>query len=128
MASYLVDLILLAALLFTSIRVTRMHRELVHLRNSKGDFSSVLGKTTETVDDMVLMVREFSADGRQLVNVLGGKIEEARKAIMDIEAHGDVLRGRSQVAVNRADDDTLSGSFALAHRLANGSDSARLPA
>ena len=90
MASYLVDLILLAALLFTSIRVTRMHRELVHLRNSKGDFSSVLGKTTETVDDMVLMVREFSADGKQ--HVLGGKIEEARKAIMDIEAHGDEAR------------------------------------
>jgi hypothetical protein len=128
MASYLVDLILLAALLFTSIRVTRMHRELVHLRTSQGDFSSVLGKTTETVDDMVLMVREFSADGRHLVNVLGGKIEEARKAIMDIEAHGDVLRGRSQMSANRADDDALSGSFALAHRLANGSDSARLPA
>ena len=96
MASYLVDLILLAALLFTSIRVTRMHRELVHLRTSQGDFSSVLGKTTETVDDMVLMVREFSADGKQLVNVLGG--------------------------------DALPSSFALAHRLANGSDSARLPA
>ena len=44
MASYLVDLILLAALLFTSIRVTRMHRELVHLRTSQGDFSSVLGQ------------------------------------------------------------------------------------
>ena len=128
MASYLVDLILLAALLFTSIRVTRMHRELVHLRTSQGDFSSVLGKTTETVDDMVLMVREFSADGRQLVNVLGGKIEEARKAIMDIEAHGDALRGRAQMADNRAEDDALPSSFALAHRLANGSDSVRLPA
>jgi len=78
MASYLVDLVLLAALLFTSIRVTRMHRELVQLRSSQGDFASILGKTTETVDDMVLMVREFSADGKQLVNVLGGKIEEAR--------------------------------------------------
>jgi hypothetical protein len=62
------------------------------------------------------------------VNVLGGKIEEARKAIMDIEAHGDVLRGRSQATAKRADDDALPGSFALAHRLANGSDSARLPA
>ena len=88
-----VDLILLAALLFTSIRVTRMHRELVHLRTSQGDFSSVLGKTTETVDDMVLMVREFRPTGRQLVNVLGGKIEEARKAIMDIEAHGGCVAG-----------------------------------
>jgi hypothetical protein len=92
MASYLVDLILLAALLATSIRVTRMHKELVHLRTSQSDFAFVLGKTTEAVDDMILMVREFSADGKQLVNVLGGKIEEARKAIMDIEAHGDASR------------------------------------
>jgi hypothetical protein len=132
MASYLVDLILLAALLFTSIRVTKMHRELVHLRTCQGDFGSVLGKTTETVDDMVLMVREFSADGKQLVNTLGDKIEEARKAIMDIEARGDALRGRAQAAANRADDDekelALSSSFALAHRLANGGDPARLPA
>ncbi|ABD86654.1 hypothetical protein [Rhodopseudomonas palustris] len=93
MASYLVDLVLLAALLFTSIRVTKMHRELVRLRNDQGDFATVLGKTTEAVDDMVLMVREFSADGRQLVNVLGDKIEQARKAIVDIEVHGDASRG-----------------------------------
>ena len=92
MASYLVDFILLAALLFTSFRVTRMHRELVQLRSSQGDFASILGKTTETVDDMVLMVREFSADGKHLVNVLGGKIEEARKAIVDIEAHRNPSR------------------------------------
>jgi hypothetical protein len=92
MASYLVDLILLAALLVTTIRVTKMHRELVYLRASQGDFAFILGKTTETVDDMVLMVREFSADGKQLVNSLGSKIEEARKAIIDIEAHADVPR------------------------------------
>jgi hypothetical protein len=87
MVSYLVDLILLTALLFTSIRVTKMHRELVRLRTDQGDFAFVLGKTNDTVDDMVLMVREFSADGKQLVNALGDKIDEARKAIMDIDAH-----------------------------------------
>ncbi len=92
MASYLVDLILLAALLVTTIRVTRMHRELVHLRASQGDFAFILGKTTETIDDMVLMVREFSADGKQLVNVLGSKIDEARKAIIDIETRADASR------------------------------------
>jgi hypothetical protein len=94
MVSSLVDLILFAALLFTSIRVTKMHRELVRLRTDQGDFASVLGKTTDTVDDMVLLVREFSADGKQLVNVLGDKIEEARKAITDIESHVDATRGQ----------------------------------
>jgi hypothetical protein len=95
MASYLVDLILVAALLFTSIRVTKMHRELVRLRAHQGDFTLVLGKTADTVDDMVVMVREFSADGKLLVNVLGDKIDEARKAIMDIEAHGSASRGQA---------------------------------
>ncbi|MBA4033413.1 MAG: hypothetical protein C0480_02250 [Bradyrhizobium sp.] len=95
MASYLVDLILLAALLFTSIRVTKMHRELVRLRAHQGDFTLVLGKTADTVDNMVVMVREFSADGQQLVNVLGERIEEARKTILDIEAHGAASRGQA---------------------------------
>lgn len=95
MVSYLVDLILLAALLFTSVRVTKMHRELVRLRAHQGDFTLVLGKTADTVDNMVVMVREFSADGQQLVNVLGDKIEEARKAILDIEAHGAAPRGQA---------------------------------
>jgi hypothetical protein len=93
MASYLVDLVLVAALVFTSIRVTRMHRELVRLRSDQGDFAFILGKTTEAVDDMTLMVREFSADGKHLVNVLGDKIEQARKAIVDIEVHSDASRG-----------------------------------
>jgi hypothetical protein len=118
MASYLVDFILLAALLFTSIRVTKMHRELVRLRACQGDFGSVLGKTTETVDDMVLVVREFSAEGKQLVNVLGAKIEEARTLVMQIEAHGEASRGIAPAAANRADDDANElarrGSTALA--------------
>jgi hypothetical protein len=37
------------------------------------------------VDDMVLMVREFSSDGRQMVQALGDKIDEARKAIAEID-------------------------------------------
>jgi hypothetical protein len=92
MVSYLVNLILLSALLFTSIRVTKMHRELVRLRTDQGDFAFVIGKTTETVDDMVLMVREFSADGKHLVQALGDKIEEARKVIGDLDARGAAAR------------------------------------
>jgi len=59
MASYLVDAILLAALLFTSIRVTKMHRELVRLRSDQGDFGSVLGKTTEAVDQIHQLAAPF---------------------------------------------------------------------
>jgi methyl-accepting chemotaxis protein len=86
MISSIVDIVLFAALLFTSIRVTKMHRELVRLRAHHGEFTQVLGKTNETVDDMVVMVREFSADGRQMVHALGDKIDEARRTIAEIDA------------------------------------------
>jgi hypothetical protein len=86
MVYYLVDLILVIALLFTSIRVTQMRRQLMRLRAEQGDFALVLGKTTEAVDDMALMMRDFSDDGKQLVTALGDKIEQARKAIADIDA------------------------------------------
>ncbi|UGV28717.1 hypothetical protein E0H22_25575 [Rhodopseudomonas boonkerdii] len=86
MISSIVDIVLFVALLFTSFRVTTMHRELVRLRAHQGEFTHVLGKTNETVDDMVVMVREFSADGRQMVHALGDKIDEARRAIAEIDA------------------------------------------
>jgi hypothetical protein len=86
MISSIVDIILFSALLFTSFRVTKMHRELVRLRAHQGEFTEVLGRTNETVDDMVLMVREFSADGRQMVHALGDKIDEARRTINEIDA------------------------------------------
>jgi methyl-accepting chemotaxis protein len=86
MISSVVDIILFAALLFTSVRVTKMHRELVRLRAHHGEFTAVLEKTNETVDDMVLMVREFSSDGRQMVHTLGDKIDEARRTIAEIDA------------------------------------------
>ena len=95
MVYYLVDLILVIALLFTSIRVTQMHGQLVRLRTEQSDFALVLGKTTEAVDDMVLLVRDFSDDGKQLVTALGDKIEEARQTIVDIDAHQDARREKA---------------------------------
>jgi len=86
MISSIVDIVLFAALLFTSVRVTKMHRELVRLRAHQGEFTQVLGKTNETVDDMVMMVRDFSADGRQMVHALGDKIDEAHRTIAEIDA------------------------------------------
>ena len=42
MISYLVDAVLLIALGFTSIRVTKMHRELARLRSYQGEFSTIV--------------------------------------------------------------------------------------
>uniref|UniRef100_Q07SI1 Uncharacterized protein n=1 Tax=Rhodopseudomonas palustris (strain BisA53) TaxID=316055 RepID=Q07SI1_RHOP5 len=95
MVYYLVDLILVIALLFTSIRVTQMRGQLQRLRAEQSDFALVLGKTTDAVDDMVSMVRDFTGDGKQLVTALGDKIEEARNAIADIDARSGASRGQA---------------------------------
>ena len=93
MASYLVDLILLTALLFTSVRVTTMHRQLVRLREDQTEFAYVLGKTSEAMDEMVVKVRDFSDEGRQLAAVLGERIEEARGTIAEFDARREMSRG-----------------------------------
>ena len=51
MISYLVDAVLLIALAFTSMRVTRMHRELARLRSYQGEFSTIVQETAGAFDD-----------------------------------------------------------------------------
>ncbi|MGP9813383.1 hypothetical protein ACTZWT_17895 [Rhodopseudomonas sp. NSM] len=93
MASYLVDLILLTALLFTSVRVTRMHRELVRLRSAQAEFAYVFGKTSEAMDEMVVRVRDFGDEGKQLVGLLGDRIEQARATIAEMNAEREMSGG-----------------------------------
>ena len=50
MISYLVDAVLLIALAFTSMRVTRMHRELARLRSYQGEFSTIVHETAGAFD------------------------------------------------------------------------------
>jgi len=85
MTSYLVDLILLVALLFTSVRVTKMHRELVRLRAYQGEFSAIVDRAMEAFDTIALSMDDLSANGNELVNALSRKVEEAREAIAELD-------------------------------------------
>jgi len=91
MASYLVDLILFAALLITSIRVTRMHRELVRLRTCQTEFVATVDQTATAFDEFSLAVHEFNVNGTQLAGILSLKIAEAHEAIAKL----DTRRGPS---------------------------------
>ena len=53
MISYLVDAVLLIALAFTSMRVTRMHRELARLRSYQGEFSTIVHETAGAFDTVI---------------------------------------------------------------------------
>ena len=86
MISYLVDAVLLIALAFTSLKVTRMHRELARLRSYQGEFSTIVDHTAGTFDAVVTAAHDSTANLGRLVNVLSGKIDQAHEAIAALDA------------------------------------------
>jgi len=86
MISYLVDAILLLALAFTSMRVTKMHRELARLRAYQGEFSTVVNETTGAFDTVVSAAHDFAGNLGRLANSLNGRIEQAQDLIAKLDA------------------------------------------
>jgi hypothetical protein len=86
MISYLVDAVLLIALGFTSMRVTRMHRELARLRSYQGEFSTVVHETAGAFDTVVTAAHDSTANLGRLADVLSAKIDEAHEAIAALDA------------------------------------------
>jgi hypothetical protein len=98
MISYLVDAVLLLALAFTSIRVTRMHRELERLRSYQGEFSTIVHETAGAFDTVVTAAHDSTANLGRLANVLSAKIDQAHEAIAALDA-----RQPRALAVSRDD-------------------------
>jgi hypothetical protein len=86
MISYLVDAVLLVALAFTSMRVTRMHRELARLRSYHGEFATIMRETAGAFDSVIKAAHDSTANLGRLADVLGGKIDQANQAISALDA------------------------------------------
>ncbi|MBR0850643.1 hypothetical protein JQ543_23075 [Bradyrhizobium diazoefficiens] len=86
MISYLVDAVLLIALAFTSLRVTRMHRELARLRSYQGEFSTAVHETAGAFDNVINAAHDSTANLGRLTNVLSAKIDQAHEAIAALDA------------------------------------------
>ncbi|MCP3472696.1 hypothetical protein NLM33_20500 [Bradyrhizobium sp. CCGUVB1N3] len=86
MISYLVDAVLLIALAFTSMRVTRMHRELARLRSYQGEFSTIVQETAGAFDTVIRAAHDSTANLGRLANVLSAKIDQAHEAITALDA------------------------------------------
>jgi hypothetical protein len=86
MISYLVNAALLIALGFTSLRVTRMHRELARLRSYQGEFSTIIHETASTFDDVIKAAHDSTASMGRLSDVLSAKIDQANEAIAALDA------------------------------------------
>ena len=100
MISYLVDAVLLLALAFTSIRVTRMHRELARLRNYQGEFSTIVNETAGAFDSVVSAAHDSTANLGRLANVLSVKIDQAHEAIAALDARQPRLAAASNHDAN----------------------------
>lgn len=86
MISYLVDAVLLVALAFTSMRVTRMHRELARLRSYQGEFSTIVQETAGAFDTVITAAHDSTANLGRLASVLNTKIDRANEAIAALDA------------------------------------------
>src|SRR5215831_1068879 len=101
MISYLVDAVLLVALAFTSMRVTKMHRELARLRSYQGEFSTIVRETSGAFDTVIKAAHDSTAKLGRLADVLSAKIDQAQEAIAALDARrvqpSSVAGGRADV-------------------------------
>src|ERR1700741_824768 len=102
MITYLIDGVLLLALLFTSLRVGAMYRELKRLRGYQAEYVEVFGNTSRAADHIGDAIRHLSREGRAVLERLEGRIEEARDLMRQLE---DARRSQSDTAVNAALED-----------------------
>jgi hypothetical protein len=86
MMSYVIDGVLLLALLLTSLRVGVMYRELKRLRLYQSQYVEVFGETSRAADHIGEAVRHLGKEGRDLLERLGASIEDGRELVTRLEA------------------------------------------
>jgi hypothetical protein len=116
MTSYLVDGVLLLALVLTSIRVGTMHRELKRLRRYHGEYRQVFSETSQALGSVEGAIRTLNGEGRVVLEALGARIDEARSLAARLEA---ISRAAAQPTASAAEpDDVDTYSPALLSRKA----------
>jgi predicted nucleic acid-binding Zn-ribbon protein len=85
MISYLIDGVLLLALLLTSLRVGVMYRELKRLRGYQAEYVEIFGNTSRAADHIGDAIRHLSREGRAILERLEARMEEARDLARQLE-------------------------------------------
>ena len=86
MMSYVVDGVLLLALLVTSLRVGAMYRELKRLRGYQSQYVEVFDETSRAADHVADAVHHLGNEGRDMLVRLETLVEEARELSVRLEA------------------------------------------
>lgn len=85
MANYVIDGVLLLALLLTSLRVGTMYRELKRLRTYQRQYVEIFDETSRAADGIGAAVRSLGAEGQRTLQLLEARIAEARGLVAALE-------------------------------------------
>ncbi len=80
MTSYLIDFVLLAALVFTSWRAGRMHREIVALKRDERELAEMLAVADRSINEAAHSVVVLKGEGLEAARILACVTAEAKDA------------------------------------------------
>ncbi|KQO51608.1 hypothetical protein [Methylobacterium sp. Leaf85] len=87
----LVDTILLVALVATSACVVPMYLKLKRLDRTQAEYGRILVESGHALSEAGEALRSFSTEGREILEALGARIDEARRILTDLEASRQAL-------------------------------------
>ena len=95
----LVDGILLVALVATSACVVPMYLKLKRLDRTQAEYGAAVAASGVALTQAGEAVRSFKEEGREVLEALSLKIDEARAALADLEAsRAALVAARSETA------------------------------
>jgi hypothetical protein len=103
--TYLVDVVLIAALAATALRVGAMHRELRRLRGYQTQYVQVFGETSRAADSIGDALRQIGGDGQGTLVRLESAIARAGELAGRLEAMARAAE--PQRGAERVDDPGL---------------------
>lgn len=86
MMSSLVNLVLFAALVITSLCVLAMYRKLKRFDAYQAEYKRLFSEASTALNSAGEAVRTFGKDGKEVADTLGDRIDEARAVLVQLTA------------------------------------------
>ncbi|MDQ0506675.1 hypothetical protein [Xanthobacter agilis] len=90
MISYPVDILLLAALVATTVCVVMLYRRLSRLDRLNADYGRALEDAAKALTAARDSLQTFSSDGREVLTKLSSRIEDAHGVIAELDARAGI--------------------------------------
>jgi hypothetical protein len=90
--SSLVNIILFIALVLTSLCVVTMYLKLKRLDAYHAEYKRIFDQTAAALGSAGEAVRTFTSEGREILDALGARIDEAKAVMFELETTGQRIR------------------------------------